>query len=110
MSTARDHRPETSPRPTAAAAIGQELVDQLKPMLDRAFDAAIALPGDSAERQNDALSLMAHLGSFVGLQMTARLMQLKGCDPETAMAITMSNISDRMCSEFVELLFGGARG
>lgn len=96
--------------PDAAAKIGQALVDQLKPLLDRAFEDIVALPGNTAERENDALSAIVNVGSFVALQMSARLMKLKHLDPETAMAITMSNIADRMCAHFAELVFGGARG
>lgn len=110
MTGDRDNRPHVSPTPPAAAAIGQDLVDRLKPMLDDAFDRIVALPGSPAERENDALSVIAHIGCFVGLQMTCRLMQLKRVDPETAMAVTLGNISDRMCAEFVGVLFGGARG
>lgn len=108
VSPARDSRPETSPMPPTAAGIGQAVVDQLKPLLDRAFDEVIALPGNPAERENDALSIIANVGAFVVLQMTARLMQLKRVDPETAMAVTLGNISDRMAAEFVGLLFGKA--
>lgn len=96
--------------PASAAAIGQAVVDQLKPLLDAAFDQVRAMPGNPAERENDALSLIAHVGAFVGLQMSARLMHCKRVDPETAIAVALGNISDRMCAEFVGLLFGGARG
>lgn len=94
--------------PAEAAAIGQEVVDRLKPMLDTAYDAVMALPGSPAERQNDALSIVANVGAFVALQMSARLMQTKQVDPETAMAVTMGNISDRLVAEFVGVLFGRA--
>lgn len=93
-----------------AAAIGQAVVDQLKPLLDDAFVRIDALPGNPAERENDALPALAHIGSFVALQLTARLMQRKRVDPETAIAITMENISERVVAEFVGVLFGGARG
>jgi hypothetical protein len=105
-----DQRPQSSPMPDAAAAIGQELVDQLKPMLDSAFDRVSALPGNPAERQNEALSVLAHVGAFVGLQLTARLMRAKRIAPDDAMAVTLGEISERMTLEFVTLVFGGARG
>jgi hypothetical protein len=106
-----DARPIVSPMLGEAAEIGQAVVDQLKPMLDDAFARIDALPGVAAERENDALSALAHIGSFVALQLTARLMQRKRVDPETAMAVAMANISDRSVAEFVGVLFrGGASG
>ena len=100
-----DPRPLHSPTPAEAAAIGQQLVDQLKPMLDIAYDQIIALPGNPAERENDALSVLATIGGFVGLQLTARLMKTKRIDPETAMALAAEEMAQRIVAEFVGRIF-----
>lgn len=105
--SSQDQRPPHSPMPIEAAAIGQHVVDQLKPVLDAAYAQVAALPGNPAERENDALSIVANVGAFVGLQLTARLMMTKRIDPETAMALASQDVVARMTAQFVDLLFGG---
>lgn len=91
-----DQRPPISPTPPAAAAIGQQLVDQLKPMLDRAYDDIVALPGNPAERENDALSVTANVAAFVGMQLTARLMMGKQVDIAIAATVAVQDITERL--------------
>lgn len=89
-----------------AAAIGQHVVDQVKPLLDAAYVRVAALDGNPAERQNDALSIVATVGAFVTLQLTARLMMTKNAEPETALSIAITEIADRACAEFAVTMSG----
>jgi hypothetical protein len=89
------------------AAIGQELVNQLKPMLDEAFVRVATAPGNPAERVNDALSTIATVGAFVAQQLTARLMFTKQAPLDVAATIALDEIARRLISQIVEVTSAG---
>lgn len=99
-----DTRPPFSPSPPAVAAIGQRLVERLKPMLDESFDAVTMLPGDPAERENDALSMVSTVAAFAGLQLVGRVMAMKQVPVGTALHIAVSDFQRRLNEEVGALL------
>lgn len=99
-----DTRSFFTPSPPEVARIGQQLVEALKPMLDDAFDTVMALPGDPAERQNDALSLISTVAAFAGMQFAARLALCKGIEFSDALYAATHDVQRRMAEHVAELL------
>lgn len=90
--------------PAHAAEIGQELIDQLKHMLDGAFERVVGQPGDPYQLENDALSVVANVGAFVAMQLTARLIMLKGVDLTTAVYVAQQDIIARQQQHIATML------
>lgn len=91
-----DTRPLFSVPDEHAQRIGQDLADAVKVMLDHAFAAVLSLPGDPAERRNDALSLVSGLSAMVGVQLVGRLVQFKAVPLEVALPIAVKDIGHRI--------------
>lgn len=91
-----DTRPLFSIPPERAQRLGQDLADVLKLGLDETFSAIASLPGDPAERENDALSMVSGLAAMIGVQLVGRMMKAKHVGLDAAMRLAIVDIEFRL--------------
>ena len=77
-------------------AIAAPITDALKLQLDAAFASILALPGNPEERENDALSFLAHVGSLVALYGTVKLIHRKSVPAGVALRSTLEDYDFRI--------------
>ena len=97
-----DDRPLSSPMPPAPRALGEVALEQVRTILHALFHDTVALAGDQARLQNDALSSLAQLAAFANVQFMARLMLAKGIDEVAAWPIAVVEIQQRMIGMLAE--------
>lgn len=93
---AKDARPDPSPMDESAEAIAQQATIDTRIILESAYQAVKESPGDPDERDNDALSVLAHLAGFCAVHMIARMAETKGVSLNDAYVISVKNIMTRI--------------
>lgn len=91
-----DRRPLFSIPDPQVQQQAQAFADALKLMLDAAFATVLALPGNPAERENDAVSTVCGMASMAGVQFVGRLIERTGIDVDLALSLALADIEHRM--------------
>jgi len=82
--------------PADVRAIVEAATLELARELQVAHDRSLALPGDPAERENDAVSTTSEFAAVAGIKAVSRLMVAKGTDVATTWPLIVIDIQTRM--------------
>lgn len=87
-----DKRALRSPMPPAARAIVDEAFKEVHVVIDKAFRAALALPGNPAEIENDALSVLQNVAAFAGAHFVTEVALAKKVDVNIARTVALEQL------------------